>query len=85
MSRGLALSDSQLSDLRTAANPLPPHLRRRYLAMLGAVLTGRSSIGDAELHRLAHDIVGELLAKDDRERLAQRHDTATLKGFGVSP
>jgi hypothetical protein len=67
MDRGLALAltDSQLNDLRTTANPLPPHLRRRYLAMLGAVLTGRSSIGDAELHRLAHDIVGELLAQDE--------------------
>jgi hypothetical protein len=80
MSRGLALSDSQLADLRTAANPLPLRLRGRYLAMLGAVLRGRSSIGDAELHRLAHDIVGELLQQHDDERYGRRVETSALKG-----
>jgi hypothetical protein len=86
MDRGLALAltDSQLNDLRTAANPLPSHLRGRYLAMVGAVLKGRSSIGDAELHRLAHDIVGELLKQHDAERLhvqPRKQQTSDLQGW----
>jgi hypothetical protein len=86
MDRGfaLALTDSQLNDLRTTASPLPSHLRRRYLAMVGAVLKGRSSIGDAELHRLAHDIVGELLKQHDAERLRvqpRKPESGDLRGW----
>ena len=82
---GLALSATQREDLRTTANPLPVPLRARYWRMVGEALRGCSSVGDAELHRLAHGVVGALLKQHDDERLARRVDTATLRGFGESP
>jgi hypothetical protein len=79
----LALTTAQIAELKTIATPLPRPLRTRYLQMLGAVLAGRSSVGDGELSRLAHGIAQELLAPPSRQ--PQASGESVLRRFGVSP
>jgi hypothetical protein len=67
-----------------AAAPLPRSLRSRYLARIGEALRGRASVGDGELHRLAHGVVRELLV-EPREKPLPKPKEEALRGFGVSP
>jgi hypothetical protein len=81
MSLGLAFTTEQMDMLRTVAAPLEHSLRARYLARIGAALTGRDAVGDGELSRLAHAIVRELSAP--REQLTKPAQEAAIRGFNI--
>ena len=83
----LALTTAQIEELKTIAVPLTRALRRRSLEMLGAVLRGRTSVGDGELSRLAHAIAHELLAEpQDRQRARPRRERDdAVRGLGAVP
>jgi hypothetical protein len=49
----LALSDSQLEELKTLAAPLHPRWRSIFLRDLAAEIGDRADVGDGELRRIA--------------------------------
>jgi hypothetical protein len=88
-SRGLALSDSQITDLRVVVALLPSdQLRGQFSEMLSAALRNRDSVGEGELARLSRQLVGELLQRHERQHVRprpQQPETDVIRGYGVTP
>ena len=66
--RPLSLSDSQMTAILTAAEPLPPDLRSPFLAACAHALQGREPLGDGLVFRTIKELQREFFRAPDLSR-----------------
>ena len=78
----LALTDTQLEQLKTLAAPLHPRWRGAFLRALAAEVGNRADVGDGELRRIALKVRQSTM---ERARAPRRQRTAAVAAIGGRP